>query len=67
MPTDTNKSPSAETRGIPESRTNEAAAAAPDQHVPGENLDHRQDKLLDQALEETFPNNDPISPKQITK
>ncbi len=28
--------------------------------------DDRQDDLLDEALEETFPASDPISPKQIT-
>lgn len=26
----------------------------------------RQDALLDEALEETFPSSDPISPKRIT-
>ena len=44
-----------------------AAAAAPGERTPGEDLDGRQDQLLDQALEETFPGSDPISPKQITK
>jgi len=28
--------------------------------------DERQDDLLDEAIEETFPGSDPISPKQIT-
>ena len=28
--------------------------------------DERQDDLLDEALEETFPASDPVSPKQIT-
>ncbi|WP_336491685.1 DUF2934 domain-containing protein [Methylobacterium nigriterrae] len=56
-----------DTRGVPETKANEAAGAAPDQHVPGEDLDERQDKLLDQAVEETFPGSDPISPKRITK
>lgn len=67
MSTETNKPSSEATASIPESKANEAAAAAPDQRKPDENLDHRQDKLLDQALEETFPSSDPISPKQITK
>lgn len=67
MSTDTNKSHSDDATGTPETKANDAAAAAPDQRKPDENLDHRQDKLLDQALEETFPSSDPISPKQITK
>lgn len=43
-----------------------AADAAPGPSVPGEDLALRQDQLLDEALEETFPGSDPISPKQIT-
>ena len=54
-------------RGIPETKADQAASAAPDHHAPGENLEERQDKLLDQAVEETFPGSDPISPKRITK
>jgi len=54
-------------RAIPETKSNEAAAAAPAPHAPGEDLNARQDKLLDQAVEETFPGSDPISPKRITK
>ena len=49
------------------SNADRAAEAAPGDRVPGENLDQRQDKLLDEALEETFPGSDPISPKVITK
>jgi hypothetical protein len=44
-----------------------AAAAAPSDRVPGEDLKHRQEQLVDQAVEETFPASDPISPKRITK
>ncbi|MDB5510734.1 MAG: hypothetical protein JWR08_217 [Enterovirga sp.] len=44
-----------------------AAADAPGQRVPGEDLALRQEQLLDEALEETFPASDPISPKRITK
>ncbi|GEP07432.1 hypothetical protein MOX02_54700 [Methylobacterium oxalidis] len=54
-------------RGIPETKADQAAGAAPDQSTPGEDLAKRQDKLLDQAVEETFPGSDPISPKRITK
>ncbi|AWN54629.1 hemerythrin domain-containing protein [Methylobacterium sp. 17Sr1-1] len=44
-----------------------AAASAPGNRVPGEDLSKRQDQLLDEAIEETFPASDPISPKRITK
>lgn len=44
-----------------------AAASAPGNRVPGEDLTKRQDQLLDEAVEETFPASDPISPKRITK
>ncbi|SFV14611.1 hypothetical protein SAMN02799631_05925 [Methylobacterium sp. 174MFSha1.1] len=44
-----------------------AAASAPGQLKPGDDLQERQDQLLDQAVEETFPASDPISPKRITK
>jgi len=44
-----------------------AAAAAPGDRVPGEDLKQRQEQLVDQAVEETFPASDPISPKRITK
>jgi hypothetical protein len=48
-------------------RADLAAANAPGQRQPGEDLERRQDQLLDQAIEETFPASDPISPKRITK
>jgi hypothetical protein len=44
-----------------------AADRAPGDRVPGENLDQRQDRLIDEAVEETFPASDPIAPKRITK
>jgi hypothetical protein len=44
-----------------------AAKAAPGERVPGEDLKQRQEKLVDEAVEETFPASDPISPKKITK
>jgi hypothetical protein len=43
-----------------------AADAAPGARQPGEDLAARQDRLLDEAVEETFPASDPISPKIIT-
>jgi hypothetical protein len=30
-------------------------------------MDQRQEKLADEAVEETFPASDPIAPKRITK
>jgi len=47
--------------------SNRAADCAPGDRRPGENLDQRQEKLVDEAVEETFPASDPISPKRITK
>ncbi len=44
-----------------------AADAAPGPRVPDEDLEKRQDQLLDEAVEETFPASDPIAPKRITK
>lgn len=44
-----------------------AAASAPGDRQPGEDLDERQERLVDEAVEETFPASDPISPKRITK
>ena len=43
-----------------------AADAAPGPATAGEDARLRQEQLLDEALEETFPGSDPISPKQIT-
>jgi hypothetical protein len=43
-----------------------AAASAPGERKPGADLEKRQDELVDEAVEETFPASDPISPKRIT-
>ncbi|HEY0421276.1 MAG TPA: hypothetical protein VGC80_17305 [Acetobacteraceae bacterium] len=43
-----------------------AAETAPGNRSPKEDLKQRQEKLLDEAIEETFPASDPISPKRIT-
>ncbi len=44
------------------------AASAVTAHEPrqGGGVGERQDDLLDEAIEETFPASDPVSPKQIT-
>lgn len=44
-----------------------AAEDAPGDRVPGEDSNQRQEKLIDEAVEETFPASDPIVPKRITK
>jgi len=44
-----------------------AAASAPGDRKSGDDLAARQDQLLDEAVEETFPASDPIAPKRITK
>lgn len=43
-----------------------AADTAPADRKPGEDMEARQEQLLDEAVEETFPASDPVSPKQIT-
>lgn len=43
-----------------------AAESAPGRRKEGEDMAARQDQLLDEAVEETFPASDPISPKRIT-
>jgi len=44
-----------------------AADAAPADRKPGEDLVARQEALLDEAIQETFPASDPIAPKRITR
>src|SRR3954454_16890521 len=44
-----------------------AVEDAPGDRVPGEDLNQRQEKLVDEAIEETYPASDPIAPKRITK
>jgi len=56
-----------EERGVYETgsgaaRADEAAADAPGEAQPGEDRRARQEKLIDEAVEETFPASDPISP-----
>jgi hypothetical protein len=42
-----------------------AADAAPGDRTPDEDLVKRQDQLLDEAVQETYPASDPISPKRV--
>jgi len=50
---------------LPHEHDDDAADRAPGDRKPGEDLGQRQDQLIDEALEETFPASDPISPKHI--
>lgn len=43
-----------------------ALDSAPGDRRPGEDLHKRQEQLIDEALEETFPASDPIAPKDIS-
>ena len=49
-----------------QSKADKAAESAPGERQPGDDLDQRQEDLVDEAVEETFPASDPISPKHIT-
>ena len=51
---------------MPQAQADRAAEQAPGDLEPGEDLVERQEKLLDEAVEETFPASDPIAPKRIT-
>lgn len=56
-----------EVRSSGQFNADRAADAAPGPRRAGEDLRQRQEKLLDEAIEETFPASDPISPKRITR
>ena len=49
-----------------QANADDAAAAAPGERKKGEDLEKRQEKLIDEAVEETFPASDPATPKRIT-
>jgi hypothetical protein len=48
--------------GSSAAHADDAAAAAPGDMKPGDDLHARREDLLDEAIEETFPASDPISP-----
>lgn len=48
-------------KGSSGARADDAAAAAPPKLRPGDDLRKRQEQLLDEAVEETFPASDPVS------
>jgi len=47
-------------------RADEAAASAPGERTEDCDADERQEQLLQEGLEETFPASDPVSVKRIT-
>jgi hypothetical protein len=64
-------------RGLEEQRDNQAPHARKAEPLPADqkpdqlaekeaSSESRQEALLDEAVEETFPGSDPISPKHIT-
>jgi hypothetical protein len=55
-----------EKRSAGQANADLAAAHAPEDRKPGEDLEARQEQLLDEAVEETFPASDPVSVSQIT-
>ena len=58
----TSREPSVYETGSSAARADDAAAAAPGDLQPGDDPEAREEKLLDEAVQETFPASDPISP-----
>lgn len=54
--------PSVFETGSSGARADEAAADVPDEPKPGDDPAEHEEELLDEAVEETFPASDPISP-----
>lgn len=54
-----------EREGGGQANADRAAEAAPGDRRPGEDLAVRQEELVDEAIQETFPASDPIAPKRI--
>ncbi|HEY0314455.1 MAG TPA: hypothetical protein VGC56_18425 [Allosphingosinicella sp.] len=59
---DDDKQPNVYETGSGAARADDAAADAPGDSKLGEDQRKRREKLIDEALEETFPASDPISP-----
>ena len=58
--------PAPETEG-PHARPIKSKPGNPDQLAPHlENAEDRQEALIDEGIEESFPASDPLSPKHIT-
>lgn len=56
------REPSIYETGSSAARADDAAAAAPGDLKPGDDREAREQDLLDEAVQETFPASDPISP-----
>ena len=60
--TERDRQPSVYETGTSAAHADDAAAAAPGDAKPGEDPEARAEDLLDEAVQETFPASDPISP-----
>jgi hypothetical protein len=60
--------PAPETEGPPYRRIKSKAGADKHDHLADhlENAEDRQEALIDEGVEESFPASDPLSPKHIT-
>jgi hypothetical protein len=59
---DRERKPSVYETGSSAAHADDAAAAAPGDRKPDDDPEAREDALLDEAVQETFPASDPISP-----
>ena len=53
--------------GSSAAHADDAAGTAPGDLAPDENLRERQERLLDEAVEETFPASDPIAVADVSE
>lgn len=60
--TERERKPSVYETGSSGARADDAAAASPGDAKPGQDEEAREEDLLDEAIQETFPASDPISP-----
>lgn len=49
-----------------QANADKAAETAPGDRRDGEDMKERQERLIDEGVEETFPASDPVSVKKIT-
>ncbi len=62
---DKHRDPGPYVRGSGAAYADDAAAAAPGELMPGADLRARQEALLDEAIQETFPASDPVAVMRI--
>ena len=65
-PVSRSRKPSAAKRRPNQPAERSARTTKPEGTTPEDRLKRHQEELLDEAIEETFPASDPISPKKIT-